>query len=152
MAALYDGVKNLLASEGFDLASKGRFGFDDKSYEFAYDLSILFGEDVKSTIYDISYTPSIPSFNMLGFGFIGPLDLLGLEDFSDVSDFPSNYTRQIYTGDYVIKGTNWGGLKKLGAGFTNRMNRLLAFIAGKMKTTEQATNCRIIYKEQTIGF
>ena len=80
MAALYDGVKNLLATEGFDISMKQKAtDGDEDSYETRIDISVLFGEDVLSSVFDLSqYT---------------------LED-GDVSYF----SRSAYTGSYTISG------------------------------------------------
>ena len=53
MAALYDGVKNLLASEGFDI--NFTYNGDDMG-ETSLALSVLFGEDVATSVFDYSVT------------------------------------------------------------------------------------------------
>ena len=89
MAALYDGVKNLLASEGFDLNSKVYLEYGRESYEFAYDYSVLFGEDVKSTVTDISFTLPDESASPFGFGL------------------PGGQVRMISSGDFAVIGIDW---------------------------------------------
>ncbi|MCL2699350.1 MAG: hypothetical protein FWE68_03470 [Defluviitaleaceae bacterium] len=90
MAAMYDGFKNLLTSEGFDISGYYQIG-DIQGQKFS--ASVLFGEDVVNSVYDYSYAYSY-AYNGLSSG-----------------DDYSGWQRSFYTGNNLVTGANnlWGG-------------------------------------------
>ena len=89
MAAMYDGYKNLLASEGYDMSTKAAMNYDGENIEMVYDMSVLFGEDVLSSVFE---------YTMI---------------FSSKED--NYWSRVAYTGENYIQGMS--GISSLGGMF-----------------------------------
>ena len=54
MAALYDGFNNLLASEGFDISTTYTMWNNEDSQTTRQNISVLFGEDTASSVFELS--------------------------------------------------------------------------------------------------
>ena len=54
MAAMYDGYNNLLASEGFDIRTTTTIRIDEETQTYQQNLSVLFGEDTASSVFEMS--------------------------------------------------------------------------------------------------
>jgi len=97
MAAMYDGFKNLLGTTGFDISGKieaGEGSWVQYEDSFIYDCSVLFGEDVKGSVFNLSL----------------------------ISANPESFFRQIFTGDKAIIGSwdEWSWDSGLGEQVENK--------------------------------